>query len=244
MYKYLFKEVSPKSCDFSWYFDGDCFDEKSGDYNNTLFILYYDRSSYTGINAKEYKNLSDKIYSLFEEFEEVENGYTDYDGKKITYKNCMENNGIKYTSTMCHRLKLLYATYNGDIDCSLVAAYLRIVTGKEWRETSVSGYCQGDYVNIIYCSDNYTEQSAEEAGNVYLGCAKEFSCTDYDENGQLDENTTCYGYIVADNQAFTDEEYKNVLASYQGVKPDEIKLEMIDYDKPTYTRVTYSYKEV
>lgn len=243
MYKYLFKEVSPESCDFSWYFDCDCFDEKSGDYNNTLFILYYDRNGYTGINSEEYNNLCDKIYDLFAVFEEVENNETDSNGKRVTYKDYIDYYGIKYNSTICHKLKLLYKTYNGDIDTSIVAAYLRITTGKEWRETSVTGYCQGDYVDIIYCSDNYTEQSAQEAGNVFLGCAKEFSCTDYDDNGQLDENTTCYGYIVADNLAFTDEEYKKVIASYQGCKPEEIRLEMIDYHSmKTYTK--YDYREV
>ena len=107
MKKYIIREVPAEQSDFSYYFDGDCFNERSGDYNNTLFIVQnegYNRLN--GYNIDEYKNVQERAEAIINGFEEVREGITDYDGKKVTFKAVMEENGIHYNPTTCRRLKV------------------------------------------------------------------------------------------------------------------------------------------
>lgn len=242
MLKQIFKEIEPENIDVSWYFDGDTFKASSGSYNNTLFILADDSRRYShnvyGLNGEEYNNLCDTINSLFNDFEGVEEFPNEY-----TYKQAMIDNGLNYNPTHCGKLKKLYTeTYNsfdsGDFDT--VSEYLTITTGKRWETLGVSSYCQGDYVTVIYCAEAYTKEQAITNGEMFLGCCKEFMCVDLDENGQEIEETSCCGFYVADNEIRHDEDYKTVLCNYEGLKPEETKVLLIDYNSMrTYTKYNY-----
>lgn len=244
MYTHVFKEINPENIDTSFYFDCDCFNENSGNYCYTLFIICdNNRHSLYGINAEEYKNVIDSIEMLFNDFEYAE------DNKDYTFKQAIIENGLKYNSTTCHKLKELYfACYhdgNGTIDCDTIAEYLTITTGETWLTTCVYGYSQGDYADIVYCNKYYTEDSAKTHGNVFLGCCKEFSLTEIDKNGQEDDTTTCYGYYIADNEYHNDNDIKKVLCEYEGLKPEETKVLLIDYNTMhTYTKYQYEYTEI
>lgn len=109
-------------------------------------------------------------------------------------------------------------------------------TGATWEALSVHGYCQGDFTEVIYCKDKYSRETAQIIGEIYLGCAKEFSFTSLDEDGA--ENYVVHGYYIADSEAVKPEEYKAKLASYEGLKPDEIRLELIE-DIHTITTADY-----
>ena len=54
-----------------------------------------------------------------------------------------------------------------------------------------------------------------------------------------EEIDSCYGYIVADCEAFRDEEYKKLVSDWAGIKPEECTLEMID---GCSTHTTYNYR--
>lgn len=231
MKKYIIQEVPAEQADLSFYFDDDGFSEKSGDYNNTLFIVYMDHRRVSGLNSKEYITLQNTLDNLIYETDEI--------GKDCyysTYKEAMEDYGISYNPKKCHEFKdwIKDADSNEPED---IAQLLTFRTGKKWVTGSARGYCQGDYVDLVYCEGHYTEKSAQAAGEVWLGAAKEFCTICIDENGN--ETDTCYGFIVADCEAFTDEDYKRLVCNWDCLPEEETELQMID-GKQSYT--SYSYR--
>lgn len=240
MIKHIIREVAPEYCDFSFYFDGDCFSSRAGDFCYNLFILG-DRH-HKGLNSKEYEDVQDTMQGVIDGFEEVDTrGYYFQ-----SYKNVMEHYGIKYNSRRCHDLRELvkWADIN---DPEYVAKYLTIVTGKSWDVQGVCGYCQGDYVEVVYCKDHYADADVKKCGEIWLGCGKEFCVIDVEDYAEPEEEgaepeykevSSCYGYIVADSEAWRDTDYKVIVCDWAGIDFDETRLELIG-DSHTYTKYSY-----
>lgn len=236
MKKYIIREVEPEACEFGFYFDDDGLTEASGDWNNNLFIISnegYGRIS--GFNIETYKNVQRQAETIIDGFDDVNSGVVDYDGKRITFKSVMEEAGITYNARKCHAMK----EWAKDADTGKtddIAAFLTITTGKKWDTASAHGYSQGDYVEMVYCPENYKD-GVKAYGEVWLGAAKEFGVIELDENGE--EIDSCYGYIVADCQAWKDEDYKRLVCEWACIDPAETQLEMID---SCQTVTHYSYR--
>ena len=242
MINYVIREVEPDSCELSRFFDDDGLTSAGGDWNYNLFIVYNEGwGRISGFNIEEYKNVMRDAYNVIDAFSGVGRSiYSDYS----SYKDAMDSLGIPYNSRKCHALKE-WAKNADESRTEDIAAYLTITTGEEWDVTGVHGYSQGDYVEVIYCKKYHTEP--EVYGEVYLGCAKEFGVIeveDYQEPGDEDDEPTytekdsCWGYIVADSQAWTDEDYKRLVCEWACIDEDEAKLEMID-GWHTYTHYSY-----
>lgn len=227
--KYIFREVAPENCDFRWEFEGDCLNENSGDYCNTLFIVPAERSC--GYNEEEYRCIQTTIADIVSDFEEVKNGYGGDDRYPQTYKAIMQNYGIAYSPTSCHKWKE-WAETADEREPETVAAYLTLTTGKEWRVSSARGYCQGDYVEMVYCADNYPN-GVKRYGELWLGAGREFCLIYLDDEGN--EEDEVYGYCVADSDAWRDEDIKRLLCEWEGVSEEETRLEMIDDSFTAYT---------
>lgn len=236
--KHIIRECS--NPDFEFYFDGDTFNENAGNWNYTLFILIDDHCryshNYNGLNIQEYKRIREKMKAILEGFEDVEDGVIDYDGKAITYKQIMKDENIDYNSTKCHKLKIWSKDANID-DMNDFSEFLSIITGEKWNCIRVNGYCQDDCADVVYCEMYHPDKSAQIAGELYIGCGKEFQVIDVDEDG---EETNCvYGYYVADCQVWKDEDIKAIVCNDACIDPDEIQLELID-GYSTYR--TYNYR--
>lgn len=233
---YIIREVPPEQSDFSYYFDDDGLTEAGGDYCNNLFIVTQSRRS-SGFNEEEYKRIQDKADAIIDGFSDVAdkwtNGYNSYE----TYKECMEYNSIEYTTHKCHALKE-WAQAADTREPETIADFLTITTGKQWSTDSARGYSQGDYVEMVYCEEHYTD-GVKHYGEIWLGAGKEFYTIELDENGE--EVDTCGGYIVADSQAWDDEDYKRLVCEWAGIPEDETRLEMIDSYK---TVMQYTYRAV
>lgn len=232
MKKYIIREVAPEACDFSFYFEDDGLSANSGDFCNTLFIVPTRDNS--GFNAEEYKRVQDEAETIIDEFAAIR-GDGWYSASFDTFKECMEYYGIAYNSRKCHALK----EWSIDADTAepeTIAAFLSITTGKVWEVSSAHGYCQGDYCEMVYCADNY-KNGVQQYGEVWLGAAKEFGVIELDENGA--EIDSCYGYIVADCEAWRDEDYKRIVSNWAGIDENDAQLEMID--NCTVSR-SYSYR--
>lgn len=227
---YIIREVSPEQCDFSFYFEDDGLTEAGGDYCYNLFIVACDRYS-SGFNHEEYKRIVDQADSIIYDFNDIDNDYKYY---YTSYKEAMEYNNIPYNSYKCHKLKE-WAKNADTSKTDDIAEFLTITTGKEWTTDSAHGYCQGDYVEMVYCPEHYTD-GVKAYGEIWLGAAKEFYTIDIDENGE--EKDTCYGYIIADSQAWKDEDYKRLVCEWACIPEEETKLEMIEESK-SYTSYTY-----
>lgn len=216
---YIIKEVE---ADFSFYFDGDCFNENAGDFGYTVFCIYYDRQTYCGLNKEAYAEIEDEMNNVFYEIEE---------GIGYSYKNVKEvmtDYKLPYSPKNAHILKqLVDSAYNSycpdqiDIFCK----YLQIKTGKKWESLRVTGYCQGDVVDVIYCPSFNSADNMEILGNLFLGCGKEFGVIEIDENGN--EIDSCYGYYVADCQTYKPTEYKRIVCEYVGIDETDAKLQII-----------------
>lgn len=236
MIKHIIREVAPEACDFSAYFDGDTFTGSGDDYSYNLFILQRYRYRLDGYNIDEYKRIQDQANDIINGFEDVRNPGNAYNWTGYrSYKEAMEDSGITYNPRKCHQLKQW--AHDADSDSpEALAEYLTITTGKRWTTSSACGYCQGDYVEMVYCPECYPE-GVEECGEIWLGAAKEFCVIDVNDDGT--EGDTVYGYIVADCKAWRDADIKRIVCEWADIEPGETRLEMID---STITRTEYKYR--
>ena len=226
---FIIREVPPEQTDFSFYFEDDGLTAAGGDYCNNLFIVPT-RHNY-GFNGEEYTHIQNKADAIIDGFSDVSEKWTN---NYKTYKECMQDNAIEYTSRKCHALKEWVK--NADTgDADTIAEFLTIITGNKWDTASATGYCQGDYVEMVYCPEHY-KGGVKHYGEVWLGAAKEFCTIDIDENGE--EGDTCFGYIVADCQAWKDADYKRLVCEWACITEEETRLEMIESQR-TYTKCTY-----
>ncbi len=131
-----------------------------------------------------------------------------------------------------------WAKHADTSDTETIAGFLTITTGKTWTVDSARGYCQGDYVKMVYCPEHYKD-GVKHYGEIWLGAGTEFSIIFLNETGE--EDYTVYGYIVADSQAWKEEDCKKLICEWAGIPEDETRLEMID----SYRTVTkYTYRAV
>lgn len=228
--KTIIREVPPEQTNAEWYFDGDCFNENSGDYNNTIFILSLEhRSLYPCcLNQEEYKRLQREMDNVFYAVSnEIGYGY-----KNV--KEIMHDYKLPYNPKNAHELKILSEEYKHEAE--IVARYLTIKTGKKWDVGSSCGYSQGDYVEVIYCTENYTDKDVAIFGDMANGCFKEFCVIDLDDDGN--EIDSCYGYYVADSETWDPTEIKKIVCKWSGADFDTTELHMCG---SCHTVTTYDY---
>lgn len=230
---YIIREVPQEHVDFSYYFDDDGLTEAGGDYCNNLFIVAQSRNQ-SGFNEKLYQEIQSQAESIVDGFHDVNDKWTNGYNSYASYKEVLEYNNVLYSPRKCQLLKE-WAKHADTRESETIADFLTITTGKTWTVDSAKGYSQGDYVEMVYCEEHYKD-GVKHYGEIWLGAGKEFYVIDLDENGE--EIDTCGGYIVADSQAWEDEEYKKLVCEWAGIPEDETRLEMIDGGH-TYTQYTY-----
>jgi len=223
MKKHIIREVEPVCSTFKDFLDYDGLTEKSGEWNNTLFIVSRDYGRLNGFNIDEYKRIMKQAENILDGFQDVQTGLTDYNGSKYTYKSIMQENGIEYSPTKCSKLKKWAESAEYE-SIESIAKYLQIITGEYWKVTSAHGYSQKDFCEVLCSAERYT--NARKYGEIWLGAAKEFCVIDLDKNGE--EIDSCYGYIVADCEAWKDEQYKRIVSEWAGIDPNDAELQMID----------------
>jgi len=261
--KYIIREVEPEWTNFSLYFEDDGLTGVAGDFCYNLFIVARSRNC-GGFNEKTYKRVYDEIELLVDEWEKFK--YAKENGHEPNYSsfsdivrwNAHYDRGGHYVHSLKNTRKLselkkfiewlyepskLYGYKNrvnweaNEEGC--IAKYLTIATGKAWGVDDASGYCQGDYVKMVYCLDHYKD-GVKPYGEIWLGAAKEFYVITLDEDGE--EGESCGGFIIADcqikNWRESDSEYKRIVCEWDGINPEETRLEMIDGSR-TYTKYTY-----
>lgn len=234
MKKYIIREVPAEQACLRFYFDDDGFGQNGGDYKNTLFIIHQGRY---GLNSREFEKVYNDATDLIDDVCAMKNG----SDKFRNYKDLLYYYAIDYSPPKCGKIKKWAFALDGcywDLPQSkIVADYLSFREGGKWTTGSARGYGQGDYVDLVYCEGHHTEKGAQAAGEVWLGAAKEFCTICIDESGN--ETDTCYGFIVADCEAFTDEEYKKLICEWDCLPEEETELQMIEgYSYNT----TYSYR--
>ena len=236
---YIIREVSPEQCDFSFYFEDDGLTEAGGDYCYNLFIINYQRNS-LGFNYKEYERVQNRANGIIDDYY-----YILHEEMGIHASVVEDNIKEEIMREVCrlHDISedmwkpLLEWLEGADTSGNYsIAEFLTIDTGKTWSVGVARGYCQGDYVEVVYCEEHYTYESVKAYGEIWLGAGKEFSVTYLDDNKE--EDYTVYGYIIADSQAWKDEDYKRLVCEWACIPEEKTKLEMIDGSR-SYTSYTY-----
>lgn len=238
---YIIREVPPEHADFGYYFDDDGLTAAGGDYCYTLFIVPQSRRS-SGFNEKEYQNVQNEIENLLEMYEDITNkaDYAPYSsvGAMLLDLGLVDSiHNTRRIKEIAEWLKACNLTQAEAYPEETAAEYLTFKTGKQWAVAEAYGYCQGDYVKMVYCPEHY-KNGVQHYGEIWLGVGKEFCVIDLDENGE--EANTCGGYIIADCQARSDEDYKRIICEWACIPAEETRLEMIDGCR-TVTRYTYRY---
>lgn len=245
---YIIREVAPEHTGFSYYFDGDGLTAKGGDYCYNLFIVAQSHRS-RGFNEEEYQSIQNEIENLLEMYEDIieKSDYAQYSSVGAMLHDLGLINSMHNTKRIKEITAWLKAcserpnsrSYTTRADAEpeeTTAEYLTFKTRKEWTTDSATGYSQGDYVKMVYCPEHYRD-GAKHYGEIWLGAAKEFYTIELDEDGE--EGDTCGGYIVADSQAWKDEDYKRLVCEWAGIPEDKTRLEMID---GSYRYTQYSYR--
>jgi hypothetical protein len=249
---YIIREVPPEYAEFNYYFDDEGLTEAGGGYCNNLFIVAQSRNL-KGFNEKEYQNIQNEIKSLLEMYIDIVNKsiYAQYSSIGAMLKDYKLIDSIHNTSRIkaftaffadcCGKPVSPYGNYYDNFTAhneEMTAQYLTLKTGKQWSTESAFGYCQGDYVKMVYCSEHY-KNGVKHYGEIWLGAGKEFYVIDLDNNGE--EIDAYGGYNIADCQARNDEDYKRLVCEWACIPEDETRLEMID----SYKTVTkYIYRAV
>ena len=210
MNKIIAKEVPPCSRDFSIYFDGDCFKASCGDEKYAIYIIGNPR--YTGnFNFDEYLTVKNQAFNILEGFDNIVHKY-EYAYK--SYKACMEDNGITYSSEKCKAL-FEWAKNTERLNPSDMAQFLSIVTGDVHECKGCHGYSQGEYCDVIYRKNIYSNDAITEIGDLWLGRGTEFCIDD------------CYGFFVTDDIRWKGgETLINTLAEIYGCKPEELEVQL------------------
>lgn len=250
--KHIIREVPPEDTDFGLYFDDEGLTSAGGDYYNNLFIVNFDNNA-SGFNMDEFKRIQNEIENLLEMYIDIvdDSDYKQYSnlgqmlyehGLLCDLKNTKRIKAFKDFFTKCNETPSKpYSSYYNKFEVfnsEMTAEYLTLKTGKKWDTDSARGYSQGDYVAMIYCPEFYTN-GVEHYGEIWLGTGKEFYIIELDENGE--EVDTCSGYIIADCQVSTDEDYKKLVCKWAEIPENETQLELIESSK---MYIKYSYRTV
>lgn len=162
----------------------------------------------TLLNGKDLEKIRTEIDDVINELE-------DYSAQEV-----MNDYNIPYSPEAADELKRLeYIKHEED----RIAKYMTLKTGDPWETRTVRGYCQSDWADVIYNAAVYNKKDVDIIGDYCFGCFKEFSITDPD-------GETVYGYYVTDHNLsnYSDQEYKEIVCSMEGIKPEDAILEMIE----------------
>lgn len=105
---------------------------------------------------------------------------------------------------------------------------LKKVTGKVWGETTLRGYCQGDWQTLYFVVGEVTPGEIEIIENFYMGKVTEFEIEEDGEDVYID-------FIPDDIVG----KGKKSICDYFGFKEEETTI----YEDDGYTKV-YKYKEM
>lgn len=220
MRKYIMRQIAPEYTDFALYFDDDGLKSVSGECN--AVYINDGRDYLLGFNRDEFSEMYLELCGLVEDYNDET-----YDSLDELFEDCARDipkekfNELKDLVWDC-------ANNRNGITNDHMAWFLEIKTGKKWNSKSFRGYSQGDYCEVVYCTDVYSDESIKEIGKMYLGCGSEFECIDCDKNGNPTDEI-CGGYFAIDDIVWTeDERLVKHFAEYFECQPDEIEVQLFD----------------
>ena len=139
------------------------------------------------------------------------------------------DDGKSYSTRQIGKLRKLVLQYS---ECSsseedqILVDVLSIVTGEEWDCKEIRGCCQGEWNNVYYPVEKWTEESLEAFETMYFNTGSEWVIHDEETEPESPEDISGYSvYCISWN----DEGIKKELAEAAGVEPEEIIMYAYDH---------------
>lgn len=202
-------------------------------------VIITGNDDFIGYNTDNnlYSNVYDAInsYGFYDQLEDI----SLYDNDIYhTYKECVEDYlNIKVSATQARLIKnrLLdkhsYRTRYYSDDDILIADIMSIVTGHEYEWSTIYGYCQGDWQEVLYPADKYNAHDLLDELEGYYFTGRDHCITIYEDDEEID----CFwGFYWQDNDTI-----KELVAEQCGCNVDDVHLFYISgYSTiPCYTEV-------
>ena len=134
------------------------------------------------------------------------------------------DDGKSYNTRQIGKLKKLVLQYS---ECSsseedqILVDVLSIVTGEEWDYREIHGCCQGEWNNVYYPVEKWTEESLEAFETMYFNTGSEWIVHEGDtEPTSPEEINGCAFYCVS----WDDEGIKKEIAKVAGGNAEDIVL--------------------
>lgn len=155
-----------------------------------------------------------------------------------TYKECVEDYlGFNVSASQARLIKnrildnRSYRTRYYSDDDILIADIMSIVTGHEYEWSTIYGYCQGDWQEVLYPADKYNARDLLDELEGYYFTGRDHCITIYEDDEEID----CFWDFYWQD----DDVIKELVAELCGCNVDDVHLFYISgYSTiPTYTEV-------
>lgn len=199
-----------------------CIDEYGDGWNWFMDNEYYsniivvDSRDFCGINSGDYSELYENIKKRADELSgeiiDIIHGANDYyDTIPAAVADMLNINDI--TPIQADAVQIAAVAYwNNKISFNEYAAeLLTALTPHKWNCCTLCGYCQGDWINILYPADVYSDADISEYECYFFGMYHEYNAR---YNG---ETMTAY---YSDN--YTADDVINRISDYFNAAPDQI----------------------
>lgn len=197
--KYIVKQINPEYQKSPFY----TFREIEGLEN----IFIFGNRDFCGVNVNEYDEFINQIESVLSA---IDDGFGETYWQYESFEECLKNElygSIEMNEKIIENWEKLL---NNDFDIDSYADIcnaLGLYTGKEWDYTIIKGCCQGDWQNVIYCVDDWSNEDIKRIeieyfnlGSKWLICEnpiedEELTSEDFDiDNIEHDFSMYCYSW--------------------------------------------------
>ena len=157
-------------------------------------IIVFGNSNFDGICESEYGHIFEAM--IDDDLLDTLDCYDDYGYKNMTE---MINDvlGVKANTHQVSKMKKLCEewAYQKRYKEDLIADVLTLFTPYTWKSETITGYCQGDWADIVYPTELYTDADIEEFEGYFFGkymdyradyCGEEVWFTFLDSMGEDD----------------------------------------------------------
>ncbi len=215
------KQINPEYQESPLYFEED-FPEN---------IIITGNRNYKDHTTWEYNHIIQEYEVLCEHYENIKEGNSCYKNITELLKDYFPG---KYSTKTIHKFKEVLEKYGTRYyyEGNYIIDMLEIITGKEWKKTTIRGCCQSDWQEVIYSPEEWTKEALNAFEAMYFNTGSEWIIHDEENDPEGPEDISGYSVYC------TSWDIEKELTEAANYEPEEVILyEFSGYTKtPVYTR--------
>lgn len=154
-------------------------------------------------------------------------GSEKYSLKEVLHDYGFErNDGKPWTTKQRHEWKLLMESEHYDSrDDEIILKALKLLTGAEWKTTTIRGCCQGDWQNVYYRVDRWNKESLEAFETEYFNTGSEWMIHDptlADGIGEVPETPEDINGFCGYCHAWDEDGIREEIANMADCNPEDV----------------------